>query len=608
MLILILICAPTLFALLTYFLRRTGFGRAMAAAGAAMNLCAVIWLLLVGYAEGAMTLPYLGVCAFVAGPWARLLLAAAALSFLLTMLYTLSFYRGKLEGDLYLPLFLLSLSLLNGALLCDDLFLMLFFWEGLLCTMTGMLLLHGMRHPKTAVKALTVSGTADLLLMLGIICTVKAAGTSSLSGISGLPVSGVGAWGCVCMLLGAMGKAGVMPFHSWIPSAAEDAPTPFMAAFPGSLEKILGIYLTVRLVTGLYDVQPGGPVSTFICVLGAVTLFLGVGLALVQKDMKRLLACHAVSQVGYMLLGIGTALPVGIVGGVFHMFNNVLYKSGLFIAAGAVEWRTGTTDLHHLGGLGRKMPVTAVCFLLFGLSIAGFPGTNGFFSKELIFDAALETGFVWYLIALVGAFMTAASFLKMTRAAFFGGEKLPQGCLNVREAGAGFTLPLCLLAALCLGLGVFSRFPIDTVIGRSLGIADHFGGWAHCAPVLVAVSCGVLALAVLDHIYGSRRDGGALNAVDHIHYAPVLRRIYAWAEVGLTDPYNWFVSLIVTFSKVCIRVEAGVSWLCDKAIPALVEGAGEALHRAANGNLSRYLLYALGGVVLVGLTFLAVML
>ena len=130
--------------------------------------------------------------------------------------------------------------------------------------------------------------------------------------------------------------------------------------------------------------------SIVMMTIGAVTILLAVMMALIQKDYKRLLSYHAISQVGYMILGIGTALPVGIVGGLFHMINNAMFKSGLFLTGGAVEKQTGTTDLHNLGGLGRKMPVTFACFLMLALSISGVPPFNGFFSKELIFDGALK--------------------------------------------------------------------------------------------------------------------------------------------------------------------------------------------------------------------------
>ena len=173
-------------------------------------------------------------------------------------------------------------------------------------------------------------------------------------------------------------------------------------------------------------------------------------MALIQKDFKRLLSYHAISQVGYIILGIGTALPVGIIGGLFHMFNNAVYKSCLFYTAGSVERQAGTTDLKSLSGLGRQMPVTMITFLVAAASIAGVPLTNGFFSKEMIFDGALESGFVFYLAALVGAFFTALSFLKLGHAAFFGKPK--KTLAKVKEAPLPMLAPMIVLAAACLAM------------------------------------------------------------------------------------------------------------------------------------------------------------
>ncbi len=194
----------------------------------------------------------------------------------------------------------------------------------------------------------------------------------------------------ILLMIGAIGKAGAMPFHSWIPDAALDAPLPFMALLPGSIEKLLGIYLLARFSLDLFTLAPGTWVSTVLMVIGAATIILAVMMALVQKNYKRLLSYHAISQVGYMILGIGTGLPIGIVGGLFHMVNNAIYKSCLFLTAGAVEKQAGTTDLEKLGGLARSMPVTVICFIVAAVSISGVPPFNGFFSKEMVYDAALE--------------------------------------------------------------------------------------------------------------------------------------------------------------------------------------------------------------------------
>lgn len=539
--------------------------------------------------------------AFAVDGLTKLYLLMAAGMFPLLAVFSWDACKAKPWGGAYLFCLYISLAMIDGALLSDHLALTLFFWEGLLCTMFGMLLLRNAENPRTATKALVLGGTADLLLMLGIALTIHAAGTGRISQMRALPIAGWGAAGCACLLAGALGKAGCMPFHSWIPDAAQDAPTPFLAAFPGSLEKIAGVYLASRVITQVYAFAPGSGMSLAVSIVGAVTLLGGVAMALIQKDMKRLLAYHAISQVGYIVLGLGTGLAVGVAGGAYHLLNNVLYKSGLFMVAGIVEARAGTTDLHQLGGLRRRMPVTTACMVVFALSIAGFPGTNGFTSKELIFDAALETHVVFYLAAVIGAFMTAASFLKLTRAAFFGKEQSP--ITPVREAGPDGLTPTVLLALACLLCAVWPALPLDRCIGAAYGFAQSFAAMPK-SPVLVGVSCAVLALAVLDHWYGSRKTGSALQAADHLHYAPGAKQFYALAEKGAFDPYRWLMGAANGFSVACAKLEQGVSWLYDKGVPGAARWVGDALSRFDNGRLSRYLLLAVCGLAAVGLIFL----
>jgi NADH-quinone oxidoreductase subunit L len=339
-----------------------------------------------------------------------------------------------------------------------------------------------------------------------------------------LKLTSLGVFSFIFMMIGAVSKAGSMPFHTWIPDAADDAPLPFMAFLPGSLEKLLGIYMLARICLDLFKLEPGSPMSLLLMVIGAATILFAVMMALIQKDFKRLLSYHAISQVGYMVLGIGTALPVGIIGGLFHMINHTMYKSCLFFTAGSVERQAGTTDLTKIGGLGRKMPVTFACFIVAAASISGFPLTNGFFSKELIFDGALESNVIFYIIAALGAFFTAVSFLKLGHAAFLGkpGAKTEK----VTEAPLPMLIPMIALALGCLGFGLGNSWVLGSVLKPALGSAGEAAGtnW-----LLVGISVCVLALAFADHLFGFKRSGSGIKSADHIHYAPVLSGVYAMA-------------------------------------------------------------------------------
>jgi len=383
---------------------------------------------------------------------AFILVAASAFSFLF-VLYSCSFMRDKPYLNQFYSYLLITLAMTNGAVLADNLVLLLFFWEGLLLTLFGMIAIGRPGAYKTAIKAFVIVGISDLCLMIGIGIAGHLAGTMTISKIS-LPVDFLGSLAFVFMMIGAISKAGSVPFHTWIPDAAVDAPLPFMAFLPASLEKLLGIYLLARISLDMFKLTAGSWISILLMTIGAITILLAVMMALVQKDYKRLLSYHAVSQVGYMILGIGTCLPIGIIGGLFHMINHALYKSCLFLTGGAVEKQTGTTDLAKLGGLWLKMPVTFVCFVIAAASISGVPPFNGFFSKELVYDAALERGTIFYLAAILGTFLTAASFLKLGHAAFLG--KRSEQNENVREAKPAMLVPMMVIAAVCVVFGVWN--------------------------------------------------------------------------------------------------------------------------------------------------------
>ena len=327
-----------------------------------------------------------------------ILLAAAGFALAITI-YSLPFMAKREHKGLFHFQVLLSVAFVNGAALADNLILLLFFWEGLLITLYGLIAIGRPGAWKSALKALVLVGVSDVCLMFGIALAGHFAGTMTISKMHLVLTSTGPTLAFLFLIVGATAKAGALPFHSWIPDAAVDAPLPFMALMPAAFEKLLGIYLLARITLDMFALTPGSWCSTLLMTLGAVTILVAVMMALIQKDYKRLLAYHAISQVGYMILGIGTAVPVGIVGGLFHMINHAMYKSGLFLTGGSVERQAGTTDLGKLGGLARQMPITFFCFFVTACSISGVPPFNGFISKELIYDGALERGGIFYAAA-----------------------------------------------------------------------------------------------------------------------------------------------------------------------------------------------------------------
>ena len=182
-------------------------------------------------------------------------------------------------------------------------------------------------------------------------------------------------------------------------------------------------------------------------------MLVGVLLAIGQWDFKRLLAYHSISQIGYIVLGIGLGTPLGILGGLFHLFNHSVFKSLLFLNSGAVEYSTGTRDLQKMGGLASRMPVTGTTNLAASMSIAGIPPFNGFWSKLIIIIAVVQAGRFGYAFwAVLASLLTLASFMKVMKYAFFG--KLRENLSRIEEAPSFMKLSMGALAFLCLVGGV----------------------------------------------------------------------------------------------------------------------------------------------------------
>ncbi|MFA5858752.1 MAG: proton-conducting transporter membrane subunit [Elusimicrobiota bacterium] len=534
-------------------------------------------------------------------------------------LYSISFMWKKTGISQYLMYFLVTLGFVNGAVLADNLILLLFFWEGLLLPLFGFIVVGNKAAFKTAIKAFIIVGISDLCMMVGIGMTGFLADTLTLSEIH-LPLSTMGSIAFVLLIIGATAKAGSMPFHSWIPDAAVDAPLPFMALLPASMEKLLGIYFLARIALDLYQLTPDSWLSTLLMILGGVTILLAVMMALVQKDYKKLLSYHAISQVGYMVLGIGTCVPAGIIGGVFHMLNHAMYKCALFFTAGAVEKQAGTTDLQKLGGLLRSMPITFGVFVIAAASISGVPPFNGFFSKELVYDGTFIRGqsnpvfFVFYAMALLGSFFTAASFLKLGHAVYIDSARVERK--DIKDPDWWMLTPMVAIACICILFGVYNELPIKNFIepvlmnvsgggaGASAEVTEDtvhhgFSGWPSNW-FLVLMTGIVIFGAIINHVFGVKKGGGSgLNAAEHIHYAPGLVQAYNAAEKRLFDPYDIGLSLTNVFARILYWFDRFIDWIYDKLAGEIADAVSLRLRLAHNGDYSLYIIWAIVGTVIV---------
>jgi hydrogenase-4 component B len=267
-------------------------------------------------------------------------------------------------------------------------------------------------------------------------------------------------------------KAGLVPFHIWLPSAHAMTPSHVSALMSGVLIKI-GIYGLIRITSWLPDppVWWGG----LLLILGAGSGVLGVVMALGQHDLKRLLAYHSIENIGIIVMGVGLALVgrslncvewvvLGLAGALLHVWNHGLFKALLFLSAGAVIHGTHSRDLDHMGGLGRVMPVTALCFAVGAIAICGLPPLNGFVSELLIYIGAFRSlgigqalswpaaAFVAPVLALIGA-LALACFVKAFGAVFLGTARSRHG-EHAHEVGRAMTRPMLVLAILCVGIGI----------------------------------------------------------------------------------------------------------------------------------------------------------
>lgn len=531
-------------------------------------------------------------------PFSQFIVTAVAVLTFLVMLYSVTFMADRPKNNQFYGYTLLSEAMAIGAVLSNNLVLMLFFGEGLLITTFTLISTGSDKAYKTALKSFIIVGLSDLCLILGVGIIWVQTKTLVMSNIN-LSTIGLNGVAFVLMLTGALGKAGAMPFHTWIPDAADDAPLPFMALFPGALDKLIGIYLVSRIVLDFFTLSLG--MRILVMSIGAITLLFAVMMALIQKDFKRLLSYHAISQVGYMILGFGTGVPIGIVGGLFHMINNVLYKSCLFLTGGSVEKQNGTTKLSELGGLWKQQSITMLCFVIAAASISGVPPFNGFVSKDMIFEGTLATGYrIFFVVAVIGALFTAASFLKLGHAVFFG--KADPKKTKVTEVHWTMQLPMIFLALTCVIFGVWFKLPLNFLIKPALsesmdrvigGVNFEFG-----LGQLFWLTMLVLIIAVINHWIGYKLTGKGSGVSEHIHHAPILNRVYDLAEHRAFDPYDQGKEGSRYVVKGLFLIDRGIDWFYQTLVPA-TSNLITKLRHVHNGLYANYLSWSVGGLLLI---------
>jgi proton-translocating NADH-quinone oxidoreductase chain N len=279
------------------------------------------------------------------------------------------------------------------------------------------------------------------------------------------------------LIVGFGTKAGIAPFHPWLPDAHAEAPTPVSALLSGVMLK-MAAYALVRTVGILY--HDFAMITTFVVILGAFTMLLGALMTLVQDDLKRLLAYSSVGQMGYVIMGLGLGTYLGVFGGLFHLINHAVYKGLLFMATGAVIFAAGgRRNLQDLGGLGKRMPVTAACFFIGALALSGMPPFNGFWSKLTIYLAGAEAKQWWASIVAMGCgILTLVAMVHVAYRIFWGAPRDPGLNGSVREVPATMLVPMVALAGICVVVGIYPQIVYPLVNKAALAIVHTVSGTA----------------------------------------------------------------------------------------------------------------------------------
>ena len=411
-----------------------------------------------------------------------MLVTVALVGFCIT-LYSINYMDHYGAKANFYALFLVMLAGMNGLVLVTDLFQVYIFLE-VAAVASYALVAFGLGHDEleASFKYLMLSAVASAFIVLGIALLFGATGALSFDGVAlGLQsldqkyLAGI----CAAFFVFGFGlKAALVPFHAWLPDAHPSAPAPISAALSGLLIKVSGVYALARIFLNVFGLTPA--LSTVLMYLGVISMVTAALLALGQRDFKRMLAYSSISQIGYIILGIGLGTPLGILGGLFHLVNHALAKSLLFLNSGSVQMATGTRNLDEMGGLGKRMPVTAATTVVGSLSIAGVPPLNGFWSKLIIVVALIQAGHWGFaLLAILASVLTLWYYLLIQRRAFFG--KLNERWQAVREAPFWMTASTVVLALVCLAVGVLFAATITSWVqpasdALSQGVRVMLGG------------------------------------------------------------------------------------------------------------------------------------
>ncbi|MFC1865737.1 NADH-quinone oxidoreductase subunit L [Chloroflexota bacterium] len=482
-----------------------------------------------------------------------------------------------------------------GLVLADNLLMMFFFWE-LVGLCSYLLIGFWFNRPaaaKAAKKAFIVTRIGDFGFLAAILLLFSEAGTLDIAQLHSLAFAGtlggaVLTWAAIGIFMGAAGKSAQFPLHVWLPDAME-GPTPVSALIHAATMVAAGIFLVARMYP-LFEHSQEALLT--ISIIGALTAILAAGIGMVMKDIKRVLAYSTISQLGYMMLGLGTG---GVAIGIFHLFNHAFFKALLFLGAGSVNHATGTFDMRRMGGLRKIMPWTYATFLIASLSIIGIWPLSGFWSKDEILASALDKQPLLFYLALITVFMTA---FYMFRIVFltFGGKYRGEG--KPHESSTVMTLPMVILAILAIITGLLN---VSGWFGSFLGhgethgfIEGFFGVFSHPLTWISLIMAGsgvLLAYAIYSAGWlPAKRIRGL--------FAPLyslLSRKYFFDEL-----YERIIARKILYEGLFASLKSvdshGIDGLVNGAAFS-INAAGRSIKKYQNGQLQLYAIFIILGIV-----------
>jgi NADH-quinone oxidoreductase subunit L len=530
---------------------------------------------------------------------ALMLVVVSLVSFLVHM-----YSKGYMHGDERFPVFYAYLGLFTfamlGLVISPNLLQTYIFWElvGL-----GSFLLIGFYFYKeeakaAAKKAFIMTRIGDVGLLIGMILLFLEVGSFAYEDIFAAVEAGTVSETMLTLIailifVGAVGKSGQFPLHTWLPDAME-GPTPVSALIHAATMVAAGVYLVAALFP-LYEASEAAMLT--VAIVGGFTAIFAASIGLVQTDIKRVLAYSTVSQLGYMMLALGSA---GYVAGVFHLMTHAFFKALLFLAAGSVIHAVHTQDIEKMGGLWKKMPLTAPLFLIGTLAISGVPLFSGFFSKEEILVSAWTHGnTVLFWLAVVAAFFTAFYMFRLFFLVFAGEAR--SDVKEAHESPLVMTLPMMVLGVLAVFAGYVNTPWFGTFLGDWLTEGTNMEAH-HEAPswiMTVATVVSLLGILLAWLMYGKKslsRDLFSSRAP--ITYNVLFNKYYIDEFYEITVVYaTKVVSMFLKYiDRFVVEGAAGT-------IAAMTQGVGRLGSRLQNGQVQMY-----GAVTVIGLAVLVVIL